>query len=297
MSDGVAHASQESSDERWAQNKAEFVEHAHVLDHRIGNPDPGPLAAQFATLTVALLHATTVADVLDQVVHAAHRLIPGADVVSVTLRSPDGRFYTPVETDPVATELDQVQYETGEGPCLEASRPGGPGHIRSDDLATEQAWPRFAPRAAQRGFTAVLSTALLPHAQPPQLGGALNIYARHRGVLHQQAQDTALLLATHASLALATTKAVTQAQLIETQLRRAIDSRDVIGQAKGILMQRRGISADEAFDLLRRTSQDLNVKLAELAHTLANGFTELDAPPEVIPPRPPARPPGTVLTQ
>ena len=62
-------------------------------------------------------------------------------------------------------------------------------------------------------------------------------------------------------------------------------------------MQRRGISADEAFDLLRRTSQDLNVKLAELAHTLANRFTELDAPQEVIPPRPPARPPGTVLTQ
>jgi AmiR/NasT family two-component response regulator len=65
---------------------------------------------------------------------------------------------------------------------------------------------------------------------------------------------------------------------VAENLRRAIDSRDVIGQAKGILMQRRGIGADEAFVLLRRTSQQLNVKLAELARTLATRHTELDLP-------------------
>jgi hypothetical protein len=266
------------SDEQWALDKAEFVEQAGDRDHSSGNARPSPFAEQFAVLTATLLHATSVAEVLTQVVTAAHRLIPGADLVSVTLRSPDGRFYTPVETDPVASELDQVQYDTGEGPCLTASRPDGPGYVRSEDLANEPAWPRFAPRAAERGFSAVLSTALVPDAQPPRLGGALNVYARHRGVLDQHAQDVALLLATHATLALAGTEAVTQSQLREAQLRRAIESRDVIGQAKGILMQRRGISADEAFDLLRRTSQDLNVKLAALAETLASRHTELDTP-------------------
>jgi AmiR/NasT family two-component response regulator len=68
------------------------------------------------------------------------------------------------------------------------------------------------------------------------------------------------------------------AELREIQLRRALDSRDVIGQAKGILMHRRGISAEQAFDLLRRSSQDLNVKLAELARLLATRHTELDLP-------------------
>lgn len=278
MSDGIVHRSDQSSDEQWARDKAEFGGGADGLDGSSASPRPSPLAQQFAALTATLLNATSVAEILDRVVTAAHRLIPGADLVSVTLRSPDGRFYTPVETDPVASELDQVQYDTGEGPCLTASQPNGPGHVRSDDLATERAWPRFAPRAAERGFTAVLSTALLPDAQPPRLGGALNVYARDRGVLDQEAQDVALLLATHASLALAGTEAVTQSQLREAQLRQAIESRDVIGQAKGILMQRRGISAEDAFDLLRRTSQDLNVKLVELAKTLAVRHTELDPP-------------------
>ncbi|MEV6622168.1 GAF and ANTAR domain-containing protein [Amycolatopsis sp. NPDC051106] len=240
--------------------------------------EPGPLAGQFAELTARLLDAATVGEVLEQVVRAARHTVPGADLVSVTLRSPRGKYFTPVETDPVATELDRVQYETGEGPCLEASREDGPGHVHSDDLAAEPAWPRFGPRAAEHGFKAVLSTALYPFAAPEHQSGALNIYARGTAVLDDRARDTALLPATHASLALAGVSARTRAELEAENLRRAIDSRDVIGQAKGILMQRRGIGADEAFDLLRRTSQQLNVKLAELAHTLATRHAEIDLP-------------------
>jgi hypothetical protein len=245
-----------------------------------GRPEPGPLAGQFAVLTARLLDARTVADVLQQVTAAAHRLVPGADLVSVTLRSPEGRFFTPIETDAVATELDQVQYETGEGPCLEASREDGPGHIRCEDLAAEPAWPRFGPHAADLGYKSVLSTALLPFDAPARQGGALNIYARESEVLDDRARDTALVLATHASLALAGVAARTKAELEAENLRRAIDSRDVIGQAKGILMQRRGIGAEEAFDLLRRTSQQLNVKLAELARTLAARHQEIDPAPD-----------------
>lgn len=150
--------------------------------------------------------------------------------------------------------------------------------MRSDDLAAEPAWPTFGPAAVEHGYIAVLSTALLPDARPPRLSGALNIYARRSGVLHQDAQDTALLLATHASLALAGTQAVELAELRQAHLRQAIESRDVIGQAKGILMQRRGISADEVFDLLRRASNDLNIKLAGLAATLATHHIELNLP-------------------
>ena len=239
-------------------------------------PAGGPLAQQFARLTQSLLQATSIADVLDQVVRAAHRVVPGADLVSITLRSPSGEFHTPAETDSIATQLDQLQYRTGEGPCLTAATPSGPAEVRSDDLAVEPAWPRFGPAAAKHGVHAVLSIALLPDARPPQYSGALNLYSRNPGALSVDAHQPALLLATHASLALAGIAAVTRAELTAAQLHNAIASRDVIGQAKGILMARRGISADDAFDQLRRASQELNVKLTDVAHVLAAQHTNLD---------------------
>jgi hypothetical protein len=217
-----------------------------------------------------------VTDVLEQVTMAAHRVVPGADLVSITLRSPDGSFHSPVQTDPLAIELDRLQYETGEGPCLTAALVPGPAQVRSDDLAVEPAWPHFGPAAAARGVRAVLSVALLPHARPPRYSGALNLYARRPATLSADAHEPALLLATHASLALAGTAAITRTELTEAHLQKAIDSRDVIGQAKGILMARRGITADEAFDQLRRASQNLNIKLADVARLLATRHTELD---------------------
>jgi hypothetical protein len=249
----------------WAQDKQRFAADQGTT--------VGPLARQFATLTYALLDATTVEEVLAQVVHATSRVLPAADLVSVTLRDPGGRFYTPVRTDPVADRLDELQYEFGEGPCHDSAMPDGPAMAHSPDLRATGLWPTWAPAAAALGAEAVLSTALLPDASPAQRSGALNIYSHKPHGLDNDV-DQALLLATHASLALARTEAVTSADLREAQLRRAIDSRDVIGQAKGVIMARRGVPADEAFEILRRTSQQLNVKLVELAKSL----TEQDAP-------------------
>ncbi len=272
------------SDEDWTRDRSRFTAdvekavasgRAPVRDH--GAP-LGPLAQQFATLTYSLLDAGTAGEVLEQVVQAAVRVVPGADVVSITLRSRDGKFHTPVETDRIAVELDQLQYDLLEGPCLDAADPAGPAVATAADLSVSSSWPRFGPAAAERGMGAVLSTALLPDIEAPRLSGALNIYSRERHGLDQTDQALALLLATHASLALAHTEAVDAATLQAEQLRRAIDSRDVIGQAKGILMARRGLSADEAFDLLRRSSQDLNVKLVQLAEIIASRHTELDLP-------------------
>lgn len=203
----------------------------------------GPLAQQFVVLTHALLDSGSVGAVLERVVHAARDIVPGADLVSVTLRSVD-RFHTPVETDRVARELDQLQYELGEGACVEAARVPGPGMAATDDLVSDVRWPRFGPAAAARGFRSLVSTALLPDATSPQLSGALNVYSRRAGGIAAADRNVLLLLATHASLALATTRAVTRGELMVEQLRAAFDSRDAIGQAKGILMARRGIDAE-----------------------------------------------------
>jgi hypothetical protein len=263
----------------WGPDKAEFIARPADAPHPAGDPEQSPLARQFAELTRRLLNADTVADVMEQVAQAAFAVLPDADVVSLTLRSGDGQLHTPVGTGSVAVALDELQNRYGQGPCLDAARKEGLAYTHSGDLATEPNWPRFGPAAAELGYLSVLSTALVPDARPPRMSGALNIFSRKPGRLGEEiARDQALILATHASLALSRTDALSLAELREVHMRRALDSRDVIGQAKGILMQRRGISADEAFDLLRRTSQELNVKLAELARTIATRHTELDLP-------------------
>ena len=264
----------------WERDKAAFVSEPVGAPHpATDDADHSPLARQFAVLTRTLLDTDTVADALDLVMRTTHALIPDADLVSLTLRSSDGLLHTPLQTGPDGAELDELQNRHGEGPCLAAARDDGVAYTHSGDLATSTEWPRFGPAAAERGYRSVLSTALLVDARPPRLSGAMNIFSCRPGRLGDEAtRDRALLLATHASLAVAHTEAVRLAELRDAELRKALDTRDVIGQAKGILMSRRGIDAEEAFELLRRTSQDLNVKLTDLAHTLATRHTELDLP-------------------
>ncbi|WP_245554611.1 GAF and ANTAR domain-containing protein [Actinosynnema mirum] len=229
----------------------------------------------FEALTRRLLGAPTVLGTLEQVVDAAVRLVSGAALASVTLRDRDGRFSTPVRTHPVAVSLDEVQYRTRSGPCLDAAVPEGPGFAASDDLGAEERWPEFSEAAHHEGYDAIISTELLP-TPGEGLTGALNIYSHDARGLSAADRHTALLLATHASLALAHARVAELADLQRADLARAVDSRDVIGQAKGILMTRRGIGADEAFALLRRTSQELNVKLIDLARTLTTRHDEID---------------------
>ncbi len=235
--------------------------------------DLGPLAGEFTRLAEGLLDATTVHGVLDRVVHAARAAVPGADLVSVTLRTDEG-FTTPVYTDELALKLDEVQYRLGEGPCVESTRTPGLGLTYSGDLAAGVEFPAFGPAAAALGAHSVLAVGLFLEGEAPRFG-ALNLYAFDVGGLDELDRDLTLILAAHASTALAGTVASTAAELEAAQLRQALQSRDVIGQAKGILMERRGISADDAFGVLRKASQSLNVKLATVAQTLVDRRAEI----------------------
>ncbi|MET9225787.1 ANTAR domain-containing protein [Lentzea sp. NPDC003310] len=232
------------------------------------------LIPRFEELTRTLLATTTVADALRQVVLATRHVVPAAEVVSVTLRDQEGRFVTPVETDAVATALDEVQYRTGRGPCVDAALPDGPGYVVGADLRGDRRWPEFSAACVAHGLVGVLATEIMA-AGDDTAGGALNIYTSEPASIDETDRHAALLLGTHASLALAHVKTAEVALLHTAQLRQAIATRDIIGQAKGILMNRQGIDADEAFALLRRTSQDLNVKLVEVATTLVTRHGEL----------------------
>ncbi|HVV14568.1 GAF and ANTAR domain-containing protein [Amycolatopsis sp.] len=253
-----------------------FADVDHALAGESGTDGAPSQVEQFESLTRTLLGAPSVAAALERIVNAATVVVPGADLVSITLRTGAGEFRTPVETDELAAELDQVQYRSGRGPCLDAARPEGPGYVVSDDLGIEQRWPELASAAYSHGYGSIIATELVQAKGTEQPSGALNIYSHKTRGLTDTDRHAALLLATHASLALAHANTTEFAELKQAQLRQAIDSRDIIGQAKGILMNRQGISADVAFDLLRRTSQDLNVKLVELARTLTTRHGDLD---------------------
>jgi GAF domain-containing protein len=240
-----------------------------------GGPDAGsraggPLPA-LRELTGLLLAAETVEGVLGRVVTAAREVVPGAELVSITLRHEDGTSETPVGTGKEAVELDQAQYRAGNGPCVDSADPDGPAYALCGDLAGRTPWPAFAANAIDHGYHSVLSTALLPGPGPVPFTGALNIYASRTDAFDDDARDLAFLLATHASLALAlahTRRDLAEAESEGANLRAALDSRTVIAEATGILMARRHLTAEEAFEVLRRTSQNRNVKLARLAAIL-----------------------------
>ena len=144
------------------------------------------------------------------------------------------------------------------GPCLDAVFEQHT--MRVPDMRHEQRWPRFAERAAAVGAQSMLSFQL--YVEGDNLG-ALNLYSGEPNSFTDESEEIGLLFASHAAVAFA------DAQKLD-QLHQAVAARDVIGQAKGILMERYQISAEQAFRLLIRVSQQRNRKLRDLAAELAN---------------------------
>ena len=153
--------------------------------------------------------------------------------------------------------LDSLQQRTGSGPCIEASR--DQRTIEIVDMHAESRWPRFTRRAVELG---VLSMLCLPLWIDDRTLGSLSLYAGCPAAFDDTARKLAQLFATHAALAIGDAERT-------ARLRRAMINRDVIGQAKGILMERHRITADQAHDLLTRASKQTNRKVVDLAQDLA----------------------------
>jgi GAF domain-containing protein len=213
------------------------------------------VAQELAELARSLDAASDPTAVLEQVVAAAVVEIPGAELAGVSIIGKH-RVTTPVCTNELVGRIDELQYQTGQGPCLDAA---ADRHVvRVDDLSAETRWPRFCARAAALGVRSALAFQLFTDGGSI---GALNIYARPAQAFPAHAEDIGAPLATHAALAMV-------AKRTEANLRVALDSRDVIGQAKGILMERYKMSADQAFSLLLVASQRTNTKLRDVAAEL-----------------------------
>ena len=199
---------------------------------------------------------------------AAVDAVPGVEDASISYVVSRRRVESRASAGVLAREVDAAQDRLGEGPCLDAIWMRGT--VRASDLETEGRWPRFTAEALQLGVRSSLSFQLFVDSDTL---GALNLYAREPDAFGRESEDIGQVLASHAAVALAGAQT-------EDNLRRAMNTRDMLGQAKGILMERYKITADQAFHLLARTSQQTNRKLVDVAAELSGtGDLPGSAPP------------------
>jgi GAF domain-containing protein len=211
------------------------------------------LARMFADIAHGLAAQPTLDDVLDQVVALAVTAVPGCDFAGVSWLGRDQTIETPACTDPIVAQCDAAQYEFGEGPCVDAAWDGETYVV--DDLRTDERWPKFALRAVDLGMRSMLACQL---SAPQRTVGALNLYSTTPAAFDDEAKEIATVYAAHASIALANRR-------LQADLKRAYESRGLIGQAIGILVERHRVTPDAGFEMLIRASQNRHVKLRDLA--------------------------------
>jgi GAF domain-containing protein len=218
-------------------------------------------ALSFSESARILFSAGSVTETLASVVKVAVATIEGCDFAGLFLIDGDV-VTTPVHTDPIVSEVDSFQQQTNEGPCLDAivQRLIFYAHDLNEDLR----WPHFAPQATSAGVRSILA---LPLSSDTQLG-ALNLYARYPSAFGVVDRAKAAILASMAGLALSVAHSHEDEERRAANLQTALSSRETIGEAMGILMERERITAEQAFDVLRRASQHLNLKLREVAQNL-----------------------------
>ena len=228
------------------------------------------LTRRLADLSRVLVGAQSLDTTLERVAALSTSIIEACDSCGISLLAENGSVSTRHASDERADRVDELQYSTGEGPCLHAIEHGDVVQVASFDAETR--WPAFIERALEEGIVASYS---VPLRIEDDIVGSLNMYSRH-GSFGESDEQLGDLLASQAAVALKNAQTFHDVLDMVEQLNEALGSRDVIGQAKGMLMARYSIDADAAFDLMRRESQHRNVKLRQLASDIAERRTDIE---------------------
>jgi hypothetical protein len=262
---GLSEARQ-SRDEARAERTIAAADRDESRKRRQADAPPTRLAMVFADIAEQLYDADSFDDVLLRISDAAVSTIAGCRMASVTLCE-RSEYRTAASTDAAATAVDQAQYQSQEGPCLDAV---DAPMVYAQSFPDER-WPSLASRPTQSGVQSALSYRLAAASSgtADSGGGSLNSYGVIPHAFNDAAQEIGLILAAHASVAARVVNERSTLQSLGRDLQQVLLSRDVIGQAKGILMERLKITPEDAFDLLRRSSQHLHVKLRDVARGLA----------------------------
>jgi GAF domain-containing protein len=229
-----------------------------------------PLEQELTDLAGLLQTDESLESMLDHVAAIAVRAIPACDAAGVTLFEHD-QVTTAAASGPLVRRVDDHQYSTDEGPCLESLRTGE--IRRSPSLAADTRWPKFRPPTLEAGVVSCLSLPLVIGNHGT--GGVLNLYSQNRA-FEELDEEIGRRFVPPASVAVANARAYAKAHAMIEQLQEALQSRDVIGQAKGIIEAREHCGPDEAFERLRNLSQHRNVKLRDLAKAV------VEAPDETL---------------
>ncbi|MCX5372819.1 GAF and ANTAR domain-containing protein [Streptomyces sp. NBC_00103] len=224
--------------------------------------DWGGFAQQMASMARDLLAQDSVDDTLERITASATELVDGCDAAGILVRHAT-KVQTLAPTDQLVADSDRLQEQLGEGPCFDAARSTrGERLFRIPDLTAEhQRWPAYVPRAHSLGVGSMMGFLLFTEDENL---GALNLYSRKPGAFTEASETAGWLLASHAAVALSSART-------HAQMEQAIATRHAIGEAMGILMGRHHITEEQAFDVLRRYSQENNVKLREVARLVCAG--------------------------
>lgn len=220
---------------------------------------------ELAGLQNALLNTDSVEQFLHELAVLATRTVGGDDAVScgMALRQQGRQAPATACSDPLASQADRAQYEDEDGPAVDALRRGCPVNVQ--DTATAGRWPRFCRQAGSLGIRSCYAAPLVQDGEPV---GVLVLYARRPAAFGPDRARQADLFARHASGALTLSMRMASCADQNSQLRSSIVSRSVIDQALGVIMATERCPQDKAFALLRRVSQNSNVKLRDLAATI-----------------------------
>ena len=226
------------------------------------------LIVEFADLASKVQSSDDVDTSLGRITSTAVQAISGCEAASVSLITKD-RPLTLAATDPIADIGDQIQYDEGEGPCLDAALLET--WVSTPDLSVDPRWPRSAARMSRElGVASMFSGRMTVDGECTKTLGGLNLYATSPHAFTAQDQMLAILLSSLGAVILDAAKK-------QRDLRAAIASRQVIGEAIGILRAQSDLTSDQAFEMLSKASQRTNVKLRDLAEQIAqrprNGVT------------------------
>jgi GAF domain-containing protein len=219
-------------------------------------------------------------DVVDLLTLLADRCVETLDVAAagIVLASPDGRLRVLASTSDAMRLLALFELQADEGPCLDCYRTGEP--VAHEELTSARArWPRFAAEALAAGFHSVQA---LPLRLRGTTIGALNLFDADAAEPGPADAEVAQAFADVATIAILQHRAVREAQVVNEQLNRALNSRIVIEQAKGVLAEREGLDVQQAFDRLRGHARNHNVRLSDLASDVIAGTVApgaVDGPP------------------
>lgn len=213
------------------------------------------LAQTLGNLAVEMQAQMDSTDTLRTIVAGAAGIVPGARWAGISLIE-GKRVVAKVPTDPIVAKLDDLQSHLGDGPCITALKDHHT--VRIDDMGTDGRWPQFAKQAMELGVRSLLSIQLFVNRNNL---GALNLYGTELNGFTDNSVDIGLIVAQHSAVAMAGAAA-------ESQFQTGLASRDIIGQAKGLLMARDRLTGVQAFALLTRASQETNMKLADVAQWL-----------------------------